>query len=229
MFTKQEIIDRAIAARTDGMPIEAELAMATVISACSLFYKKQRSGEDYIEHPLTVSTMNTRSRSKRIIGMLHDVIEDSDWTLDDLRYIGFSERIVKAVDGVTKRPNEKYLNFIVRCGQSGKDAIDVKINDLKHNMDGSRYRHIFKDEKQRFKEAAYNLAHHYLVDLKKFKEDGETHYNYPGTSMVDYIKSRREYASQPAMVNHLLEMFSSETDRLPLPPPVLSHPFPGMG
>ncbi len=219
MFTKEEIKGRIVSLREaaimqGGMTIEAELNLALVILSCALFHKKLRSGEDYSAHPLTVATSYTRSKNKRIVGILHDVIEDSDWTLPDLKDVGFSDRIIKGVDGVTRRPNEKYFDFIVRCGLSGDDAIDVKINDLHHNSDATRYRHIDDSEKNRLKQDAYNIAYHYLIDLKKFRDDGETHYNKPGMSMSDYIRSRPEFANNHRRVNRLLEEFSSSEDRL---------------
>jgi hypothetical protein len=223
MFTKQEIKDRIAHIRHEaslngGMTIEAELNLAIIILGSALFHKKLRGGEDYAAHPLTVATSYTRSKNKRIIGILHDVVEDSDWTIQDLRDVGFSERIVRGVDGVTKRPGEKYFDFIVRCSLSGDDALDVKINDLHHNMDGSRYRHVDDNPKNRLKQKAYNIAYHYLVDIKKLKEDGVTNYNYRGTSMIDYIKSRAEFAGQPSIINELMDAFSTETERLPMAP-----------
>lgn len=220
MFTKDEIKSRVKllqeqAQGDGGLTIEAELNMASVILGCSLFHKKLRSGEDYSAHPMTVATSYTRSKNKRIIGILHDVVEDSDWALGDLRDVGFSERILKGVDGVTKCRGEKYFDFIVRCGQSGDDAIDIKINDLHHNSDTTRYRHIDDSEKSRMKQDAYNISYHYLIDIKKFRDDGVTHYNMPGTSMVNYIASRQEYAGNPVYINKLLDEFSSSEERMP--------------
>lgn len=171
MFTKDEIKARMKTLREQAMvngelPIESELNLALLILSTSLFHKKLRSGEDYSAHPLTVATSYTRSKNKKIIGILHDVIEDSDWTIDDLREIGFSERILRGVDGVTRRPGEPYFDFIVRCSLSGDDAIDVKINDLHHNSDATRYRHINDGDKVHLKQEGYNIAYHYLVDLK---------------------------------------------------------------
>ena len=196
------------------------LALALIILGNSSIGKKQRSGEDFAQHPMHVATQNIRSRTKRVIAILHDVIEDSrkenpeyKWTLEDLKEIGFSKRIRKAIKGLTKQPDELYLDFIVRCGLSGDDAIKVKIEDIAHNSDPTRYRTLSLTSKQQKKQALYNLAYHYLVDLKKKRDDG-TPYNTPGTSIVDYIKSRKEYKDQAGLVNALLDEFSSEKGRL---------------
>lgn len=207
-----------------GLTIEAELSLAMLIVGNAFLMKKQRSGEDYVGHPMAVATAYTRSKNKRIIGLLHDLVEDTDWTLDDLREVGFSERIISGVDACSRREGpphyalgqrEPYFDFIIRCGLSGDDAIDIKINDLHHNSDSTRYRHIGDDEKYRLKQDCYNISYHYLVDLKKLREDGVTHYNYPGTSIVDYIKSRSEYANKPDIINRLLEEFSGNPERMP--------------
>ena len=51
----------------------------------------------------------------RIAGVLHDVVEDCGWTLDDLRTEGFSEPVLSAVDAVTKRESEDYDQFVARA------------------------------------------------------------------------------------------------------------------
>lgn len=231
LFTKDEIKSRwrALrhnAAEKNGLTIEAELSLAMLIVGNGFLNKKQRSGEDYVGHPMNVATAYTRSKNKRIIGLLHDLIEDTDWTLDDLREVGFSDRIVNAVDACTRREGpphfahgqrEPYFDFIIRCGLGGQDAIDVKINDLHHNMDASRYRHINDDEKTLLKQMVYNISYHYLVDLKKLQEDGVTHYNYPGTPILSYIRSRVEFAAHPAMIDRLLDLYSSDPERMSRP------------
>lgn len=219
MFTKEEIkarLDelRQEAAQNGTDPIEAELNVAMVIAGSAFLKKKQRSGEDFSQHALEVATRHIQSKTKRIIGILHDVVEDSDWELSDLRDIGFSDRIINGVDSVTLRPGEKYLDFIERCSLGGEDAIEIKISDLKHNMDSSRYRHIVTTEKQQLKAAVYNVAYHYLVDILKTRVDEDADYNEPGRSIVEYMSYRDGYWQEPKMANKLLEEFSSRTDRL---------------
>ena len=99
-FTKEEIIDRMVEKRVEfGDGARADFNLALLILGSALFEKRLKSGNDYGEHPVHVGMTNTRSTDKKVIGILHDVVEDSDWTLDDLRTVGFSERIVSAVDG----------------------------------------------------------------------------------------------------------------------------------
>ncbi len=138
-FSKDEIIARMQEKRAElgADKVRADTNMALLILGSALFENRLKSGRDYGEHPVHVGVSNTRSNSKRIIGLLHDVVEDSDWTVDDLRKVGFSERIVKAVEAMTHTKAEPYFDAIERCSLN-PDAVDKKIEDLSHNMDMSR-------------------------------------------------------------------------------------------
>ncbi|GAU84711.1 GTP pyrophosphokinase [Bosea sp. BIWAKO-01] len=72
-----------------------------------------------------------------IIAALHDVVEDSDWTLDDLRREGFSDAVVSAVDALTRRDGEEYLPFVRRAA-SHPQARFVKQADLLDNLAAAR-------------------------------------------------------------------------------------------
>ena len=69
-------------------------------------------------------------------GFLHDVVEDSDVTLEDLTKWGFSQEVVTAVDLLTHRDDVSYKDYLIRLTCSlNLDAIAVKVNDLKHNIE----------------------------------------------------------------------------------------------
>lgn len=210
MFTKQQVKDAWAVRRVKGE--KAGFKLALEIANTSLFDETTWGGGDYILHPLTVAFNNTDSITKRIIAVLHDVVEDTDWTLDDLREMGFSERVLIGVDAVTSRDDEPYFDFVVRCGQSGVDAIDVKLKDLDHNTKKNRAKAIDPKPFHVLKEKAYNISYFYLVAIKK----GEIE---PGTPIMDFIRQQPEYTAAPAVVNQLMGTFSSETQRLPVPPP----------
>jgi (p)ppGpp synthase/HD superfamily hydrolase len=97
--------------------------------------QKDKAGADYILHPLSVAGMLELEQEK-IVALLHDVVEDSDMTLSDLLEMGFEEEIVKAVGLLTKDGTHygEYLNRI----KLNPLAREVKIADLRHNMDLSR-------------------------------------------------------------------------------------------
>ena len=89
-----------------------------------------------MQHIRTVKRM-VKTPEAKIVALLHDVCEDSDTTLDDLRDAGFPETIIMSVDAVTKRPDETYREYIARI-KKDRTAIEVKIADALHNSDLSR-------------------------------------------------------------------------------------------
>jgi (p)ppGpp synthase/HD superfamily hydrolase len=98
-----------------------------------------KAGEPYILHPLRVMLkMNTNA--ERIVAVLHDLIEDTNWTLDELRAEGFPEEIVAGVEAMTHGPNEAYEDYVLRAGRNAI-ARQVKLADLEDNSDLSRIPH----------------------------------------------------------------------------------------
>lgn len=87
-----------------------------------------KAGQPYILHPLRVMFMR-RNETERICAVLHDVIEDSDITIEYLRKKGFAEEVLSALDALTKRENENYDDFISRVIEN-KTACKVKLADL---------------------------------------------------------------------------------------------------
>ncbi len=76
------------------------------------------------------------SERYRIVAILHDTIEDTDLTLDDLRSKGLDEELVVAVDILTHKKDQTYLDYILSCNYN--DMIrKIKIADLKHNLSDS--------------------------------------------------------------------------------------------
>lgn len=95
-----------------------------------------KCGQPYILHPLRVM-LRLESETERIVGVLHDVIEDTRYTPDDLRRMGYSEETLAALDGVTKREGEAYEDFVLRS-KANPIARRVKLADLEDNMDPRR-------------------------------------------------------------------------------------------
>lgn len=95
-----------------------------------------KGGQPYIRHPMRVSAA-MHSDDERIVALLHDVVEDSDITLGDLRRDGFSDAVVDAVDALTRRRHEVYSAYILRVAANPL-AVAVKVADLADNMDLSR-------------------------------------------------------------------------------------------
>ena len=109
-----------------------------------------KSGKDYIGHPLRVMEMG-KTEEEKIVGVLHDVIEDTDWTFETLAEEGFSKEVIDALRCVTKlSENENYDDFIERVKKNPL-AVAVKINDLSDNMDIRRLPYLSDKDVKRLK------------------------------------------------------------------------------
>ena len=97
---------------------------------------KDKAGAPYILHPLRMM-MRMKTEAEMVTAILHDVVEDSSWTIEQLRERGFSEEVLEAVECVTNRNDESYEQFIERAGKN-PIARQVKIADLEDNMDVKR-------------------------------------------------------------------------------------------
>lgn len=96
-----------------------------------------KAGKPYIEHPMRVMNMG-KTVEEKIAGVLHDVVEDSDWTFEMLEKEGIPKDVMDALRCVTKlSEDEDYDHFIERV-KTNPLAVKVKINDLKDNMDITR-------------------------------------------------------------------------------------------
>ena len=121
---------------------------------------------DYIGHPLRVMERGENEEQK-IVGILHDVVEDSDWTFEMLEAEGFSGEIVDALRCVTKQSeDEDYDAFISRI-ITNPLAIKVKLYDLEDNMDLSRLKFITEADIARCEK--YKRVHNRLVEeIRRF-------------------------------------------------------------
>ena len=109
-----------------------------------------KAGKDYIGHPLRVMEMG-RTEEEKIVGVLHDVVEDGDWTFEALEAEGFSKEVIAALKCVTKTSeNENYDDFIERVKKNPL-AVAVKINDLTDNMDIRRLPYLSDKDVKRLK------------------------------------------------------------------------------
>jgi (p)ppGpp synthase/HD superfamily hydrolase len=111
----------------------ANLERAIAIAVDAHRGQKDLFGRPYILHPLRLM-LRMETNTERIAAVLHDVVEDSEWTLDMLRKEGFSGDIINALENLTKRKGEDYKDFIKRI-ETDRLASKVKIADLEDNMD----------------------------------------------------------------------------------------------
>lgn len=98
---------------------------------------QDRGGKAYILHPLSVM-MRVETDAEKIVAVLHDVIEDTDWTFDNLREEGFSEEIIEALESVTKTSDEEDYEQFVSRAKMNEIGRKVKIADIRENLDVTR-------------------------------------------------------------------------------------------
>ena len=109
-----------------------------------------KAGREYIGHPIRVMEMG-KTEDEKIVGVLHDVIEDTDWTFERLEAEGFSQEVINALRCVTKTSeDENYDEFIDRVKKNPL-AASVKINDLTDNMDIRRLPYLSDKDVKRLK------------------------------------------------------------------------------
>lgn len=94
-----------------------------------------RSGIPYIFHPYHVAEQ-METEETCAIALLHDVIEDTDMTLEELSVLGFPDKIIEGVKLMTRTEDGDYFEYIRKI--RGTIAEPVKRADLKHNSDPSR-------------------------------------------------------------------------------------------
>ncbi|RMH70241.1 MAG: GTP pyrophosphokinase [Gemmatimonadetes bacterium] len=141
------------------------LDRAILIAAQAHLGQKDRAGKPYILHPLR-QMMRFSTEPEQIVAVLHDVVEDSDLTLADLRDAGFSEEIITAVDHLTRREQESYEAFVERTLQHPL-ARRIKLTDLEDNMNLTRlpsFTHADAERMARYHTAWLKLNHHITLE-----------------------------------------------------------------
>ncbi len=125
----------------------ATLGKAIAIAAQAHQDQHDKAGAPYILHPLRMM-LRMSSETEMMAAVLHDVVEDTGWTLDQLRQAGFAEEVVQAVECLTHRDHETYDEFVARVC-TNVIASKVKLADLEDNMDMRRLRTLTEKDTQR--------------------------------------------------------------------------------
>ena len=115
---------------------EELLALAKRIALTAHEGQVDKAGAPYWHHPAFVADHVTSPEAK-VVAWLHDVVEDTEWSLDDLRTEGIWPEVVEGVDAISKRAGEAYESYLDRV-KANSLALAVKRADLQHNMDLSR-------------------------------------------------------------------------------------------
>ena len=117
---------------------QSELSRAVALAALAHAEQVDKSGKAYILHPLRVmQRCQPHGDSAQIVGVLHDVVEDTWVKLEHLRALAFPDEVVSAIDAISHRKGESYFDYIERCS-SNQIAALVKLADLEDNSDPVR-------------------------------------------------------------------------------------------
>ncbi len=140
----------------------ATVERAVQIAAQAHQGQRDKAGAPYLLHPLRLM-MRMESEAAMMAAVLHDVVEDSEWTLDQLRAEGFSEEVLQAVECLTHRLGESYDEFVARV-QTNAIARQVKLADLEDNMNIRRMAEITPKDLARLEK--YHRAWRTLIEQR---------------------------------------------------------------
>ena len=128
---------------------------------CMVKHWKQRdkAGKRYIWHPIHVM-LNVKGYNEKTVALLHDIVEDTEVTVPDLKNLKFSKEVIEAVDVISKKKGQEYFSYL-ELVKNNNVAKKVKIADLKHNSDLKRLRSITQKDIDRA--IKYKKALDYLI------------------------------------------------------------------
>lgn len=136
------------------------LEKAISIAAKAHEGQTDKGGTAYIMHPLKLM-MAMDTEEEQITAILHDVVEDSTITIEDLKAEGFSEQVLDAITLLTRKKRASYQKYIEAIAENAL-ATKVKMADLSHNMDITRIPGAtIKDFQQR---TQYEKYQQYLIE-----------------------------------------------------------------
>ncbi|MYY79806.1 MULTISPECIES: HD domain-containing protein [unclassified Streptomyces] len=159
------------------------------LADCAHAGQVDKIGVPYIEHVRAVAAGLTPFGDELVkAGLLHDIIEDTDWTGDRLREEGLSERVVSAVEAVTNQKGVPYEEKIRRI-IGNRDATLVKISDNAHNSHPDRAAQL-PDEKRARLAAKYRAARNVLWAAADDR-DIEAIVTIVNPSLLDELKERQ--------------------------------------
>lgn len=142
--------------------------------AMKLMFEKHKdqvdkSGLPYVNHPFHVAEQ-MKDETTATVALLHDIVEDTDMTFEQLREEGFPEEVLDALMLLTHDPNVDYYDYVRDIG-TNPIARAVKIKDLEHNMDLSRLNEVTEWDLQRVEK--YKKCHDFLTKLELIENKEE--------------------------------------------------------
>lgn len=134
------------------------------INLAKKYHKGQvdKGGEPYVGHPLRVME-GVETLEEKVLAVLHDVLEDCDVSAEQLIEEGIPKELVEKLIILCKEKNEDYFHYINRI-KNDKATINVKLSDLKDNMDLKRLKEITEKDIERLEK--YKKAKEILENVK---------------------------------------------------------------
>jgi (p)ppGpp synthase/HD superfamily hydrolase len=140
------------------------IRIAKEIAAVAHRGQIDKAGKPYINH-LEAVAAKLKSTEEKTVAWLHDIFEDTDYSQDQLS-VFFPQSIVAAVEALTKRQGESYDDYLRRISENPL-AIKVKLADLEHNTDLTRF--DAPSETDRSRAQKYQERREMLVELARSK------------------------------------------------------------
>ena len=145
------------------------LAKAIAMAAVGHEKQKDKGKKPYILHPLRMMfRLRTEDEELMQIAVMHDLIEDTSITLSELIVKGFSQRVVDALEVLTHDPKVPYEVYITDISKN-KDAVKIKLEDLKDNSDITRLKGVTPKDVTRMQK--YNNAYVFLKETERSHGD----------------------------------------------------------
>lgn len=131
------------------------------LKLCFHAHKEQtdKVGVPYVFHPFHLAEQMPDEASVTV-ALLHDVVEDTDYTLDDLKEMGFAQEVLEAVALLTHDPSIPYEEYLIPIKEN-PIARQVKLADLAHNSDPTRVREVTPKMEARWER--YRKAREFLT------------------------------------------------------------------
>lgn len=109
------------------------------LKLCFEAHKEQVDKTDmpYVFHPFHLAEQ-MKDEETTVVALLHDVIEDTDYTFDDLEKMGFGKTVIDALRLLTHESSVPYMEYVSKI-KTNPIATAVKLADLEHNSDLSRF------------------------------------------------------------------------------------------
>lgn len=147
----------------------ATLEHALVIAALAHVGQRDKAGQPYILHPLRMM-LKLETEQERMVALLHDVLEDTAVTLEELEEAGFSVEVLQAVQALTRRPDESRMEAAQRAAENPL-TLSVKLADNADNLDPKRIAEPQEEDLERMKE--YRRIRRFLLKARRETEGAE--------------------------------------------------------